>query len=175
MALAGLVFLFMAIAVGGALGFVLYWVSKNKNHPSSLASESRRAVRPVREAVDRLERLVEQNRGKAEVDVIGPQAIEAAKKVHEECMKWAAARDELAPLARRERGEGRATELIGQIDAKLDEAVVTVDGMATRMAERAVSTYDIPQDNDLDEMLNRLESLGQSMDEAQETLDVKIR
>lgn len=162
------------VVVGLIVAFIIA-VTKKKPHPADLRSESRREIRPVTEAVEKLERLVAQNKDKPEVSVIGVQAVEAAKKVREECIKWGAARDELASIARKEGPGGRAHQIVKQIDEKIGEAAEAVSAMVTRIAERSVSEYDIPQEGSLNELVNRLESLGQSMDEVNESLDVRVR
>lgn len=159
-----------------ALGFVVsYLLKASKNHPANLSSISRRSVRPVTEAVGRLEQLVAENKDKAEVAVIGPQAVDAARQLREECMKWAAAREKLEEMRGRGQGSERVEAVLSQIDGKLAEAVESIDAMSARIGERAVASYDIPDDDSLNELVSRLESLSRSMDEAQETMDVRVR
>ncbi len=170
--------LLLLMVVGGFLfvgGLVYMLLKSGKNHPANLSSQSRRSVRPVTEALERLERLVAQNKDKAEVSVIGPQALEAARTLRAECLRWATARDELATMSDGGGTNDRAAAVVAKIDEKLAEAAQSIDDMAARIGERAVSTYDMPDDNSLDELVGRLESLSQSMDEAQDTLDVRLR
>lgn len=174
--------LILLLAGGLGIGFVvligviaMVKMNKGSSQVTDLSSQSRIATRPLRTAVERLERLVEQNKDRPEVKVIGIQAMEAATKLRDQAMKWAVARDELAPIARREGGSGRATELLAHIDGKLSEATAAVEDMATRIGEAAVSSYQIPDEDGLDELVKRLESLGHSMDEAKDTLNVRLQ
>lgn len=177
---AGLGFLVILGLLGVGAVFALAFLIRHiaaagQNHPSNLSSESRRLVRPVTEGVEALEKLVGANPGSPEVKVIGPQALEAARKVRQECVRWAQAREALAGIARKEGEGGRASELMAKIERKIGEAAEEVDRMVARMAERSVAEYAIPEEDSLDELVKRLESLGQSMDEAQETFDVRVR
>lgn len=165
----------MGIGAMALAGLVVFMLHSTRNHPANLSGTSRRTVRPLNEAVDRLERLVKQERNEPELKVIGQQAVEAARKIRDESLRWAAARDELEPVARRE-GEGsQAAKVIEEIDKKIGEATSAVEAMGARVAKRLVSSYDVPDEDSLTELVKRLESLGQSMDETNEALDVKVR
>lgn len=159
------------IGIGIAYFFV---ASRAKNHPSELSSESRNRTRGIRDSVASLERLVSDHSDRTEVKVIGPEAVDAAKRILKESMSYAKLRDELAPIARRENGVGRASEAIQVIDSKLLEAESVIGDMVTRIGAGKIDSMINSSDEGFESMVKRLESLGQSMDESRETLGVRL-
>ncbi len=162
------------IAIIGIVVLIVFAAKNAKNHPSELSSESRNRTRGIRDSVASLERLVGDHSDRTEVKVIGPEAVDAAKRILKESMSYAKLRDELAPIARRENGVGRASEAIQTIDSKLLEAESVVGDMVTRIGEGKIDSLINSSDEGFESMVKRLESLGQSMDESRETLGVRL-
>lgn len=158
------------------LGYVVFAATqKSKTHPSSLNSAGRQLTRNLRESVESLERLVNSKSGSAEANVIGPEALSAAKKILEEVTVYAQVREELLPQMRRENGQGRATEAVKSIDLKIAEAETVVGELVSRVATGKLSTDFMENEDSFDSLVKRLESLSKSMDESRETLGVEER
>jgi hypothetical protein len=152
-------------------------------HPSELSATSRALTRPLRQAVENLEATLRAQAKSESAKLLGPQVLPAAYKILEEALRMAFARDQMSDLIRRLESQGldssNPREVVDRIDRSISEATQTVDQMTLRVAQsvaqQSVSELELPGTENLDELIQRLEHVGQAFDEVHQTVEETTR
>ncbi|MDI9641179.1 hypothetical protein QPK87_05840 [Kamptonema cortianum] len=162
------------------LAVALVWTLKKRQtegpHPSELSAATRSALRPVRQAADSLLELLKTDNDSARI--LGPDAKTSATEIVEKAARLGLVRDQMVEMAERLERQGLdATHPLGvidRIDQQYSQATLALDQMSMRITQKSVpSSVPIPEDESLDALVSRLQNLGQSFDEAHDTLELK--
>lgn len=175
------------LIAGIGIVFVLFAQKAKENaqlpHPSELSSTSRALTRPLRQAVENLEATLRAQAKSESAKLLGPQVLPAARKILEEALRMAFARDQMTDLIRRLESQGldpsNPLEVVDRIDRSISEATQTVDQMTLRVAQsvaqQSVSELELPGTENLDELIQRLEHVGQAFDEVNQSVEETTR
>lgn len=153
-----------AVVLLGATGLLVHYLLKHRNtpHPSQFTSPTRQAVRPLREAASRVIELSKT----APDSFLAKEAAAIAQKAQDEAFRLAAAREQLAQMSR----DPRAEQSVAEIDRRLADATNALNDIAFRLTQTPDASV---MDDGLESLVARLENLGASYDEAEQTLNVR--
>ncbi|MBA4292776.1 hypothetical protein C0431_07365 [bacterium] len=166
-----------ALVIG--LGAFILLISQRKGtvHPSELTSESRQIIRPLRQAVESFESVIKANPNVDAAKILGSQAQVTARRTLEEASRMMANRDQLVQLARRLEAQkldpASPLDTIDSIDQRIHEATRAVDQLTLKITQAATQT-EIPtldNENDLDDLVSRLQNISQSFDEVNQSIN----
>ncbi len=185
----GILTLLIPVVMLAGIGVVAYFFARmakenaSRPHPSELSSTSRALTRPLRQAVENLEATLRAQAKSESAKLLGPQVLPAARKILEEALRMAFARDQMTDLIRRLESQGldpsNPLEVVDRIDRSISEATQTVDQMTLRVAQsvaqQSVGELELPGTENLDELIQRLEHVGQAFDEVNQSVEETTR
>ncbi|MCB0826354.1 MAG: hypothetical protein KDC26_09205 [Armatimonadetes bacterium] len=163
------------LGIGAALIWMLTRKLKsNEVHPAELSPQSRSLVRPLRESIESLEKLLKAHEDRTGIPILGKQALETANTLYNESLKYALVADQLrSSPAKSGEANRRADAILDRIQDKVNEATNTIDELKLKFADSFVESVVPENDDNFDALISRLENINNSYTEIDQTLNVR--
>lgn len=175
------ILVFFGIVVLGAAFVVKMFLNQIRQqsafpHPSELSSESRTALRPLRQAVEAYESAIRANAGVETAMILGNQTRATVTQTLGEAAKMMSNRDVLSDMAKRLEGKGQDSSIprgaVDKIDKYLTDAAAAVDAITLKVTAAGMAAPEsIPDsESELPDLISRLQNVSQSFDEINQTV-----
>ena len=163
------------LGIGAAFILMLTRKLKSKEiHPAELSPQSRSLVRPLRESIESLEKLLKSHGNRTGIPTLGNQALETANSLYSESLKYAMIADQLRRgPAKSGEASRRADAILDRIQDKVIEATEAIEELKLKFADSFVESVEPENEDNFDALISRLENINQSYTEIDQTLNVR--